>query len=45
MMNDLIDLLCKIESWENDESFLRDAIVLSSAKLLAKCHKEVDQKQ
>lgn len=42
MNNDLIDFLSKIETWENDESFLRDAIVLSSAKLLAKCHEEVD---
>jgi len=41
--NDLIDFLNKIETWENDESFLRDAIVLSSTKLLAKCHEEVDK--
>ena len=43
MENDLIDFLNKIETWENDESFLRDAIVLSSTKLLAKCHEEVDK--
>lgn len=42
-MNNLIDFLSKIETWENDEAFLRDAIVLSSAKLLAKCHEVVDQ--
>jgi hypothetical protein len=42
-MHNLIDFLSKIETWENDEAFLRDAIVLSSAKLLAKCHDEVDQ--
>ena len=42
-MNNLVDFLSKIETWENDEAFLRDAIVLSSAKLLAKCHEEVDQ--
>jgi len=42
-MNNLIDFLSKIETWENDEAFLRDAIVLSSAKLLAKCHEEVNQ--
>ena len=43
MSNELIDFLSNIETWENDEAFLRDAIVLSSAKLLAKCHEEVDQ--
>lgn len=42
MNNKLIDFLCKIETWENNETFLRDAIVLSSAKLLVKCHEEVD---
>lgn len=42
-MNNLIDFLIKVETWENDEAFLRNAIVLSSAKLLAKCHEEVDQ--
>lgn len=42
MSNELIDFLSEMETWENDESFLRDAIVLSSAKLLAKCHEEVD---
>jgi hypothetical protein len=43
MSNELIDFLSNIETWENDEAFLRDAIVLSSAKLLAICHEEVDQ--
>jgi hypothetical protein len=43
MINELIDYLSNIETWENDEAFLRDAIVLSSSKLLAKCHEEVDQ--
>lgn len=42
-MNNLINFLSEIETWENDEAFLRDAIVLSSAKLLAKCHEEVNQ--
>jgi len=42
MSNELIDFLCKIETWESNETFLRDAIVLSSAKLLAKCHEEVE---
>lgn len=39
----LIDFLCKIEAWDNDEMFLRDAIIMSSAKLLVKCHEEVNQ--
>lgn len=42
MSNELIDFLCKIETWENNETFFRDAIVLSSAKLLLKCYEEVD---
>lgn len=43
MNNELIDFLCKIETWDSNETFLRDAIVLSSAKLLAKCHEEIDK--
>ena len=43
MNNELIDILCKIETWDSNETFLRDAIVLSSAKLLAKCHEEIDK--
>ncbi len=43
MNNELIDILCKIETWDSNETFLRDAIVLSSAKLLVKCHEEVDK--
>ena len=43
MNNELIDFLCKIETWDSNEMFLRDAIVLSSAKLLAKCHEEIDK--
>ena len=38
----LIDNLNQIETWDSDKSFLRDAIVLASAKLLKKCHEEVD---
>lgn len=43
MNNELIDFLCKIETWDNNEMFLRDAIVMSSAKLLVKCHEEVQK--
>lgn len=43
MNNDLIEFLSEIETWDSDKSFLRDAIVLSSAKLLSKCHEEVEQ--
>lgn len=43
MSNELIDFLSNIETWENDKVFLRDAIVLSGTKLLAKCHEEVEK--
>ncbi len=39
----LIDYLYQIESWNSNEAFLRDAIVTSSAKLLAKCHDEAEK--
>ncbi len=43
MYNLLIDYLYQIESWNSNEAFLRDAIVTSSAKLLAKCHDEAEK--
>ena len=43
MNNDLLEFLNKIETWDSDKTFLRDAIVLSSAKLLSKCHEEIEQ--
>lgn len=38
----IIDYLDNIDSWENEEMFLKDAIILASAKLLKKCHEEVE---
>lgn len=40
-LNVLIDHIHTIENWDSEESFLRDAIFLSSAKLLMKCHQEI----
>lgn len=38
----MIEHLNEIETWENEEIFLRDTLVLSSVKLLLNRHKEVD---
>lgn len=43
MNNDLLEFLNKIETWDSDKAFIRDAIVLSSAKLLSKCHEEIEK--
>ena len=32
-----------VENWDSNEFFLRDAIVMASAKLLKKCHDEIDE--
>lgn len=41
-INQLVEHLNGVENWDSDESFLRDAIALASAKLLIKCHLEVE---
>ena len=38
----LIEHLNTVENWDSNESFLRDAFVLASAKLLSLCHEEAD---
>lgn len=39
----LIEHLNTVENWDSNESFLRDAIILASAKLLNKCHHEINE--
>ena len=39
----LIEHLNTVENWDSNEFFLRDAIVMASAKLLKKCHDEIDE--
>ena len=39
----IIDYLNEIHNWDSNESFLKDAIILASAKLLKKCHEEIDE--
>lgn len=40
MSEELINYLEKIETWDSEETFLRDALVLASAKLIRTCHEQ-----
>lgn len=38
----LIEYIEKLETWDSDESFLIDATILASLKILKKCHEEIE---